>query len=118
MAKTKYKATGERIRNKSTGRKPEVDAKYDAKRKPQAAARNKNRREAIKAGLVKRGDGKQIDHIKPMGGAGKGVGNNSKSNLRVVSQKTNMNKEVASKKSKAKSPAKKPAKKKTVRKRV
>lgn len=43
------------------------------------AMRNAARRQAIKDGLVKKGDGKDIDHIKPVS---KG-GTNAKSNLRV-----------------------------------
>jgi len=41
-----------------------------------------------KAGLVKKGDGKHIDHIKPLS---KG-GTNGRKNLRVVSAKTNLRK--------------------------
>jgi len=47
--------------------------------------RNKARREAIKAGVVKKGDGKEVDHKVPLS---KG-GSNSKSNLRVVSASEN-----------------------------
>lgn len=43
------------------------------------------RRDAIKAGLVKKGDGKEVDHITPLS---KG-GSNRKSNLRVVSAAEN-----------------------------
>lgn len=43
------------------------------------------RNEAIKEGRVKRGDGKDIDHIQPLS---KG-GSNSKSNQRVVSASSN-----------------------------
>lgn len=49
------------------------------------AARNKARSQAEKAGKVHKGDGKEIDHKKPLA---KG-GSNSKSNLRVVSRHTN-----------------------------
>ena len=47
--------------------------------------RNKARREAIAAGLVKKGDNKQVDHVKPLS---KG-GTNAKSNLRVVNHSEN-----------------------------
>lgn len=47
--------------------------------------RNKARRQALEAGLVKKGDNKQIDHVKPLS---KG-GSNASSNLRVVSTSTN-----------------------------
>lgn len=62
-------------------------AKY---RRKDRADRMKNRRAAEKAGTVKKGDGKQIDHKKPL----KQGGSNSKSNLRVVSAKTNLRKEA------------------------
>jgi predicted transcriptional regulator len=46
-------------------------------------ARNKARREAMKKGLVKKGDGKHVDHknFNPL--------DNSPSNLRVISKKAN-----------------------------
>lgn len=47
--------------------------------------RNKARRDALKAGKVHIGDGKQIDHITPLS---KG-GSNAKSNQRVVSHTAN-----------------------------
>jgi 5-methylcytosine-specific restriction endonuclease McrA len=55
------------------------------KAKKQRAARNKARREAEKEGKVRKGDGKEVDHIKPLS---KG-GTNAKSNRRVVSRRTN-----------------------------
>ena len=42
----------------------------------------------VAAGRVKKGDGKHVDHIKPLS---KG-GTNGKKNLRVVSAKTNLRK--------------------------
>lgn len=48
-------------------------------------ARNKARREAIKAGRVKKGDGKEIDHIIPLS---KG-GSNHTSNTRIRSKSQN-----------------------------
>lgn len=59
--------------------------KYHAseRMKKERAARNKARREAIRAGRVRKGDGKEIDHIDG------NPNNNSKKNLRVVSRHTN-----------------------------
>lgn len=51
--------------------------------KKRRAGRNKARREAIKAGKVKKGDGREVDHkdFNPK--------NNSPSNIRIVSKATN-----------------------------
>lgn len=49
------------------------------------AARNKARREGERAGRVSKGDGKDIDHVKPLS---KG-GSTAKANTRVVSRSTN-----------------------------
>ena len=57
--------------------KPEV--------KKKRAAQNAARREMEKAGKVHKGDGKAVDHIKPLS---KG-GTNSKTNLRVVPERQN-----------------------------
>lgn len=46
---------------------------------------NAARREAIKAGVAKVGDGKDVDHVKPLD---KG-GTNAEGNLRVQDRKTN-----------------------------
>lgn len=61
--------------------------KYHAspKAKKQRAARNKARRDAEKAGKVKKGDGKEVHHVKALSNGG----SNAKSNQRVVSRKTN-----------------------------
>ena len=50
--------------------------------------RNGARRLAIKDGLVRKGDGKEVDHIKPLS---KG-GTNHRKNLRVVSRRENRTK--------------------------
>ena len=51
--------------------------------------KNRAKRNAARRELgLKKGDGKEVDHIKPLS---KG-GSNGKSNLRVVSQKTNRKK--------------------------
>lgn len=52
------------------------------------AMRNQARRDAVKAGQVRKGDGKEIDHKKPLS---KG-GGNGKGNRRVVSRKVNRRK--------------------------
>jgi 5-methylcytosine-specific restriction endonuclease McrA len=64
--------------------------KYHAstKMKKERAQRNRNRRVMERAGLVKKGDGREVDHKKPMS---KGGGNGRK-NLRVVSRSVNRKK--------------------------
>jgi 5-methylcytosine-specific restriction endonuclease McrA len=64
--------------------------KYHSSRKAKTERniRNQNRRRAKRAGTVHKGDGMEIDHIKPLS---KG-GSNNKSNLRIVSRKTNRSK--------------------------
>lgn len=56
-----------------------------AEQKKKRAMRNKARRDAIKDGRVKKGDGKEIDHKKPL----RRGGSNSKSNTRVRSKSAN-----------------------------
>tara|TARA_Y100001970_G_C13761698_1_gene616097 strand:- start:16 stop:297 length:282 start_codon:yes stop_codon:yes gene_type:complete len=58
------------------------------KAKKDRVKRNYNRRMFEREGKVSKGDGKEIDHKKPLS---KG-GSNNKSNLRVVSRKTNRKK--------------------------
>lgn len=53
--------------------------------KKRRAARNKARREAERDGRVSKGDGKDLDHVKPLS---KG-GSNNKSNTRVRSASAN-----------------------------
>tara|TARA_Y100000401_G_C8247319_1_gene186238 strand:- start:178 stop:384 length:207 start_codon:yes stop_codon:yes gene_type:complete len=55
--------------------------------KQERALRNKNRRNAIKNGSVRKGDGKHIDHKDG------NPRNNSKKNLRVISAKKNRKKQ-------------------------
>jgi len=66
------------------------EKKWEHERNPQRlkdrVKRIQARRAAIKAGVAKRFDGKQIDHKKPLS---KG-GSNSMSNLRAVSPSRNM----------------------------
>jgi hypothetical protein len=74
--------------NTSTGRSYEYDTKYESSplQKKRRAARNAARREAIRDGKVKKGDGKDIDHINRNLG---GNLNNSPSNTRVQSRSRN-----------------------------
>ena len=57
------------------------------KGKKDRAARNKARRQMEKAGRVRKGDGKEVDH------KNHNPRDNSKSNLRVVAKKTNRTKQ-------------------------
>ena len=68
-------------------RKAEYDAWYNAKpeQKKKRAMRNAARRKLMEEGVVHKGDGKDIDHKRML----KDGGSNARSNLRVVSQKTN-----------------------------
>lgn len=61
--------------------------KYNSKPKSKKdrAARNKVRRAANASGRTRKGDGKDIDHKKPL----RSGGSNSKSNTRVVSKTKN-----------------------------
>lgn len=76
---------------------PERDYKKEARQHATAesthdrVARNKARRQMEKEGRVHKGDGKEVDHKRPIGG--KGGGSNSKSNLQVVSRSTNRKKQ-------------------------
>ena len=72
---------------KSSKQELETKAKYNKRPDVQAkrVAQNKARRHAIAKGKAKKGDGKDVDHKKPLG---KG-GSTSDSNTRVVARKTN-----------------------------
>lgn len=58
---------------------------YNKKTSKQRVMRNKARREAVKDGRVKKGDGKEVDHKNPL----RKGGSNAKSNTRVRSSKAN-----------------------------
>lgn len=76
---------------------PERDYKKEAAKEdtPQAVkdrvARNKARDYMEKKGKVHKGDGKEVDHKKPIGG--KGGGSYSPSNLQVISRSENRKKQ-------------------------
>lgn len=53
--------------------------------KKKRAMRNKARRDALREGKVSKGDGKEIDHKKPL----RSGGTNAKSNLRVRDKSAN-----------------------------
>ena len=81
------------VKKDSRGRVRDYKKEYardhsTAKAKKARAARNKLRRQAMRDGKVKKGDGKEVDHIRPV----KKGGGNTKKNTRVVSRKTNRKK--------------------------
>lgn len=69
-------------------RKEYDDYHSKKEQKVNRAKRNNARRAAIRDGNATKGDGTEVDHIKPLS---KG-GSNSKSNRRVVSRSTNRKK--------------------------
>lgn len=75
--------------NKDRDYKKEYARDHKAKKdKLDRAARNKANRAAKKKGTIKKGDGKDVDHIDPLSkGGSRGLGN-----TRVVSRKTNRKK--------------------------
>lgn len=70
-----------------TTRDYKKENKYKAKPEQikMRVARNKARREAIREGKVAVGDGKELDHIRPLS---KG-GTNAKSNIRITTKSKN-----------------------------
>lgn len=66
---------------------PEAYAKYNGKPEQIAkrSMRNKARAALMKEGLVKKGDGKDVEHIKPI----RAGGTNARSNLKVRSRSAN-----------------------------
>ena len=73
--------------NKGGPKKAAYDKAYNARpdQLKKRAERNAARKELIKEGAVKRGDGKDVDHKKMLDSGG----TNARSNLRVTDQKTN-----------------------------
>ena len=77
---------------------PERNYKKEAAKEDQPdqvkdrVARNKGRRMLEKEGKVHKGDGKEVDHKKPIGGKGN-HNNYSRSNLQVLSREENRKKQ-------------------------
>ena len=73
--------------NKGGPKKAAYDKAYNARpeQKKNRADRNAARREMEKAGVVHKGDGKDVDHKKMLDNGG----SNARGNLRAVDQKTN-----------------------------
>lgn len=73
--------------NKGGPKKAAYDKAYNSRpdQLKKRAERNAARKELIKDGAVKRGDGKDVDHKKMLDSGG----TNARSNLRVTDQKTN-----------------------------
>jgi hypothetical protein len=76
---------------------PEKEAKWEAqpKQKKARAARNRARRQMEQKGLVHKGDGKEVDHKKFLGGKHGKVdkATTAPSNLRVISREANRKKQ-------------------------
>ena len=82
----KHPVTGKRMRNKSTGRNYKKEyANYQGKQEQidKRSSRNKARRKLEKEGVVKKGDGKDVDH------KNKNPKSNGRSNLRAQSKYKN-----------------------------
>lgn len=77
-------------KNKDGTRDYSYDTKYEAtaKQRHNRAERVLARRELAKEGKVSKGDGKDVDHIRPLS---KG-GSNSRTNLRAISAHANRSK--------------------------
>ena len=71
----------------SPERKAEYDKAYNARpeQKKKRAMRNAARRKLMEEGVVRKGDGKDVDHKRML----KDGGSNARSNLRVVSKEEN-----------------------------
>jgi hypothetical protein len=76
---------GETSTNASARSKQQRAYNSTPKAKKERAARNKARRQAIKKGKVSKGDGKDIDHKKPL----RNGGSKKESNTRVRSKTAN-----------------------------
>lgn len=71
----------------SPERKRQYDKMYNAResQKKKRAMRNAARRKLMEEGVVHKGDGKDVDHVRML----KDGGSNARSNLRVVSKEKN-----------------------------
>ena len=58
-----------------------------ARMKQERVVRNRNRRAALRTGAVRKGDGRQIDHVDG------NPRNNSRANLKIISGRTNRQKQ-------------------------
>jgi len=76
---------GQTSPNASKRSKQQRKYNSSAKAKKDRVKRNTARRRAIKKGIVKKGDGKDIDHKKPL----RSGGGNTKGNTRVRSKSAN-----------------------------
>jgi 5-methylcytosine-specific restriction endonuclease McrA len=87
-------AEGGETRSKTAHRTPGQIKKHgrtyqhSAKQRKNRAARGRNRTKLMKEGRVRKGDGKHVDHKQSLS---KG-GSNSRSNLKVTSQRANLRK--------------------------
>jgi hypothetical protein len=70
---------------KSSPAKLKYNSEYQKKHVDDRVDRNRARREAIREGRAKVGDGTEVDHVKPLAAGG----SSSKSNTRVVSKSEN-----------------------------
>ena len=70
-----------------TAKAKAYDAKYEStpEQKHKRAERNKARRELEREGVVHKGDGKEVDHKRPLGAGG----SNDRSNLRAIDAEKN-----------------------------
>lgn len=85
-------SNGKRKRTKEGIRHEYDKFQSSEKSKKDRAARNNARRSAIRSGRARKGDGKEIDHVRGLASGG----SNAKSNTRVVSRKFNRSRKQSS----------------------
>ena len=81
-ARKKHNESSKKWNKSSNGKK--YKKKYNSATKDKTASRNRARRKLEKAGKVRKGDGKHVDH------KNRNANDNSSSNLRVTSKKFNL----------------------------